>query len=100
MPSNEPPTACSSQTTSVGDAVSSVRNRLSVHVSADEIDFVAAMRAPHLDERRRMLQLIVKEPRCLYGQVDASAAAGTRDHSRVVDRAILAPGIVGNGVES
>jgi hypothetical protein len=34
---------------------SSVRNRLSVNVSADEIDFVAALRAPHRDERRRML---------------------------------------------
>lgn len=69
-------------------------------VSADEIDFVAALRAPHCDERRRMLQVIVKEPRCLSGQVDASAAVGTRDYSRAVDRAILARGIVGNGVES
>ena len=60
-----------------------------VDVSADEIDLVATLRAPHRDERRRMLPLAGKQPRFICGQVDVLAAVGAGDHLHVLDGAML-----------
>ena len=55
---------------------------------------MATLRAPHRDERRRMLPLAGKQPRFICGQVDVLAAVGASDHLRVLDGATLDGGVV------